>query len=443
MKIKYNWIVLAIAALASLSLGVWQSVVAAEGGEFFLSKSTYAIIIFGITVFAFIVGAVLTVLDRETPKTYNIGKNFFAGFFGLLVSVCYISYGLIGFTELSGQGNVLFFVIVRLMEIFGGAVFLMEAISSFTGRNLLKRRPILTIAVPIMFAFRLIELFFEYTRISVQSSEMFDIVAVAFACMFMYYHAVMFARLKKSCVKSLYLFSAPMICVCLASGIDIVVKAVLLREFTISNTIIAVSDILLCFYAVSILAELTRKAGKQYLSNNSSVDELAEVSADKPEKNKEIEDTDSQSYSSFEEIDSFGKSTPHIRRETILSAPAANVEPKAQDAEVALHADALHEALTNNFELNAAADSSHAIQEQTTEATQANPEKVKTEEPTKIYTGREEAASDNTDSLSKDGDADRARMTDDTESVQKSSAASDGVDMDRINRLLSEFEQDN
>ena len=48
MKIKYNWIVLIITAVASLGLGVWRSVVINTGGEFFLDKSMYSIVIFGL-----------------------------------------------------------------------------------------------------------------------------------------------------------------------------------------------------------------------------------------------------------------------------------------------------------------------------------------------------------------------------------------------------------
>ncbi|MFR3008524.1 MAG: hypothetical protein ACLTLZ_01270, partial [Pseudoruminococcus massiliensis] len=63
MKIKYNWIVLIITAVASLGLGVWRSVVINTGGEFFLDKSMYSIVIFGLIASGFIIGAILTLLD--------------------------------------------------------------------------------------------------------------------------------------------------------------------------------------------------------------------------------------------------------------------------------------------------------------------------------------------------------------------------------------------
>ena len=85
MKIKYNWIVLIITAVASLGLGVWRSVVINNGGEFFLDKSMYSIVIFGLIILGLIVGAVLTILDRETLQNYDIGKNLFARFFRQLI----------------------------------------------------------------------------------------------------------------------------------------------------------------------------------------------------------------------------------------------------------------------------------------------------------------------------------------------------------------------
>ena len=219
MKIKYNWIVLIITAVASLGLGVWRSVVINTGGEFFLDKSMYSIVIFGLIASGFIIGAILTLLDRETPQNYDIGKNFFAGFFGLLISICFITNGILGFMSISNipeDTNALFYIITNLFEILAGGVFLMESVSSLVGKNFLKTKPLLTVIVPVMFALRLINLFFDYTKVSVQSSEMFDIVAVALAALFIYYHAVMFAGLKKSCIKSLFFFGIPMICACLA-----------------------------------------------------------------------------------------------------------------------------------------------------------------------------------------------------------------------------------
>lgn len=427
MKIKYNWIALAIAAVASLGLGTWQAVVNAQGGEFFLNKSSYSLVIFGITIFTFIFGAVLTIIDRETPRTYNIGKNFLAGFFGLLISVCYISDGIIGFTVLSDQSNMVLFIITKLLEIFAGGVFLAESVSFIVGKNLLRSKPLLTIIVPIMFAFRLIMLFFEYTKISVQSSEMFDIVAVAVASLFMYYHAVMFAGLKKSCVKSLFLFGAPMLCACLASGTDIVISAVLAGEFSISAMIMTVADTLLCFYAICLLAEITHKAGKQYL--NDFADDADISVPEKVTENSREKEEPEQNYSSFEEIASFGKSTPHIRRETILSAPAASVEPKSEDSEVAFHADALHEALTNNLE----DVSRESVSVQQNEPTvQSVPEEAPVE-ARRIRAEDESTFADTNPSVESEPIP---------EPAQSSKPTSDGVDMDRINRLLSEFERD-
>ncbi len=435
MKIKYNWIVLAITALASLGLGTWQAIVNARGGDFFLDRSLYTIVIFGLTIFAFIFGAVLTIIDRETPKTYNIGKNFFAGFFGLLVSICYASDGLIGFTSLSGQDYMILFIITKLFEICAGGVFLAESVSLILGKNLLKNKPLLTIVVPIMFAFRLIMLFFEYAKISVQSSEMFDIVAVAFASLFMYYHAVMFAGLKKSCVKSLFLFGAPMICVALASATDIVVAALLVGEFRLSDMIMTVADALLCLYTVCLLAEITHKAGRQYLN-----DFADEVDISIPEKATETEDdeTDEDGYSSFEDIASFGRRKPHIRRETILSEPAASVEQKH---EVASHAHALHEALSNNLEIST---DEKAVSLRSEPTTQPEAEEMLDSKPRRVRNDDDLTLADTNTSTESElipEPESESAPSDDSPSPSSASEA-DGVDMDRINRLLSEFERD-
>lgn len=427
MKIKYNWIVLIITAVASLGLGVWRSIVINNGGEFFLDKSMYSIVIFGLIILGLIVGAVLTILDRETPQNYDIGKNFFAGFFGLLISICFITHGILGFMSMSNlsdnSGAVLFYILSMLFELLAGGVFIVEAVSSLIGRNLLKTKPLFTIIVPIMFALRLINSFFEYTKVSVQSSEMFDIVAIALATLFMYYHAVMFAGLKKSCVKSLFFFGVPMICACFAYGADVVVSAVLASEFNIADMIIKVSDMLLCFYAISLLIEITGKAGKQYL--HKQAEELEET--EKSELTEKADVSDEPAYSSFEDIASFGKSAPHIRRETILSEPAADVEPKQEESEVASHADALHSILQNSLEREepqAPVEESQPVQEQ--------PEL----EP--LVKGNHMAD----DTTISDRNNDIASETIPEPSKSSYTPTTDGVDMDRINRLLLELEKD-
>lgn len=431
MKIKYNWIVLIITAVASLGLGVWRSVVVNNGGEFFLDKSIYSIVIFGLIVLGFIVGAILTILDRETPQNYDVGKNFFAGFFGLLISICFITHGILGFMSISNiseDTNVLFYTITNLFEILAGGVFLMESVSSLIGKNLLKSKPLFTIIIPIMFALRLINLFFVYTKTSVQSAEMFDIIAVALATMFIYYHAVMFAGLKKSCIKSLFFFGAPMICACLAYGSDAVVSAVLSGSFQIDDMIMKVSDILLCVYAISLLAEITSKAGKQYL--HKQAEELEE--AEKAEIKEKSDAPEEPAYSSFEDIASFGKTAPHIRRETILSEPAANVEPKQEEPEVASHADALHSILQNNFEQEEKQAPAEIEPQPQQEVEEIQPE------PEPIVTGNHIAD----DTTLTDSNPDIASETIPEPSKSSYTPTTDGVDMDRINRLLLEFEKD-
>lgn len=442
MKIKYNWIVLIITAVTSLGLGVWRSIVINGGGEFFLDKSLYSIVIFGLIILGLIVGAVLTIIDRETPQNYDIEKNFFAGFFGLLISICYITHGILGFMNIADipeDNNVIFYITTNLFEILAGGVFIMESVSSLVGRNLLKTKPLLTIVVPIMFAIRLINKFFDYTKISVQSSEMFDIVAIAIAALFIYYHAVMFAGLKKSCVKSLFLFGVPMICASFASGADVAVSAVLAGEFSINNMIMTVSDMLMCLYAVSLLAEITGKVGKQYLHKQE--EELESTEKPNPETEQKL--SDESAYTSFEDIASFGRTAPHIRRETILSEPAANVEPKPQEPEVASHADALHSRLQSSLEQEQPSESKAEPQlEQQLEPQvepQPEPQVISEPEDELPVTGSHIMTDDTALSDSND---DIASETIPAPSKSAYTPTTDGVDMDRINRLLLELEND-
>ena len=73
-----------------------------------------------------------------------------------------------------------------------------------------------------------------------------------------------------------------MICACFAYGADVVVSAIISGNFKIDDMIMKVSDILLCFYTISLLVEITSKAGKQYL--HKQAEELEEANIPEHEK---------------------------------------------------------------------------------------------------------------------------------------------------------------
>lgn len=429
MKIKHLWFPLVISSLLCVGLKVSQSIVTAFGGEFFMDQAACSVTIFALLIASLMISVAISLLDRETPKTCDIGKNRIAGISGMAAAVFLACSGIMNIMSPKTEDGVGFFDIITLFGvIFGAVVLFIEAYSSFRGKNMIASKPLLALALPIMFALRLYQLFFVYSTISLQSSEMFDLVSLAVGTVLVFYQAILYSGIKdKSCIKPVFVWAVPYIAVTLTYSIDSITYSILSGSFSLSASFTPIGDLLLCVYFIALLVELTKFRDKFYAEFEDEEYEFAEVEAAEQialSKNKEKSDRE---YTSFDEISSFGKNTPHIHTETITTKPAqiaAAVEPK--------------EPCEEKPEEETVADTAEKEAAEVTEPTpQPQAEQAVSENPMDTLPPVRAASPLFIDKAPKLSSEKIPTPISDTEPVNK-----DEIDIDRINRLIAELESE-
>lgn len=424
MKIKHLWFPLIISSVLCVGLKISQSIITASGGEFFMDQTACSVTIFALLIASLMISVAISLLDRETPKTCDIGKNKIAGISGMAAAVFLACSGIMNIMSPKTEDGIGFFDVITLIGvIFGSVVLFIEAYSSFRGKNMIASKPLLALALPIMFALRLYQLFFVYSTISLQSSEMFDLVSLAVGTILVFYQAVLYSGIKdKSCIKPVFIWAVPYVAVTLTYTLDSLTYSIFNGNFSLSAAFTPIGDLLLCVYFIALLVELTKFRDKFYAEFEDDEYEFAEVEAAEQislSKNKEKNDKE---YTSFDEISSFGKNTPHIHTETITTKPA-QIKPSAE-AEKPTE-EPIEEPVEDTVEEETA-----AVAEPTPEpAAEKNPmdtlPPVKTATPLYI------------DKAPKLSSEKIPTPISDAEPVNK-----DAIDIDRINRLIAELESE-
>ena len=222
MKLNKLWIPALILFLIGGSAKICDTVFNVGGGDsFFLSSSVCNWILAGSAALLFVIGFVLGIADKK--KNYNAEprKNVALGIFGFISSVMIIGYGVVSL--LSGDSSR---IVESLFSIAGGIVLLYESSISVTGHNGMKKAPVVALLVPIWCCIRFFSLFLSYNQKSLKSMELFDIIAVAFLVMFLFYQAMLFAGINnKLAARKIIFYGTCYIMLGLIATADLLINA--------------------------------------------------------------------------------------------------------------------------------------------------------------------------------------------------------------------------
>ncbi len=289
MKLKHLWPFMLVMTIIGGGVKIGDTICTLNGNEFFIDSSYCNIIFIGAIVLCLIVGYIMSFIDRK--KTFDIEpqKNTFGGFFGFITSVALIGGAVISLLGLGSSKSFSADLIYCLLTLFGGGVLLFQSCVLFTGSNSMKKVPILALAVPLWGCARLISLFMEYTKVSIQCTEMFDIISVVLLLMFLFYQSTFFANINKDvAVRKMIVYGVTFVMSTVIVTADLIIKKVFANELTVSNVLTYVSDIAFCGYALCLMASILKSA-KVYDENDDDED----FSDDEPKnvkKSKLIED---------------------------------------------------------------------------------------------------------------------------------------------------------
>ena len=273
MKLKKFWIPTLLLGIIGGSAKLCDTLLNNGEKKFFLSSEICNYVFIGTIVLLLLIGYIMLIASRKEQARVQIEKNIPAGLFGFLASVAVLGSGVIAMLSLGAQTNRTENLITCILGICGGVVMLYESCISITGHNGLTKAPILSLALPIWACGKLIVLFIDYSKVSIHSTEMYDVVSTSFLCMFLYYQAMLFAEINTAkAFRRSVVYGCCFIMCGLVTTTDIIIKMffpvkaananidVLTVEPTLARLLICAADAAFCFYAIFLLAGIAKKA---------------------------------------------------------------------------------------------------------------------------------------------------------------------------------------
>ncbi len=262
MRIKKLWIPTVIIGAMGGGAKLCDTLFNYTGKGFFLDSSTCSIIFILSIITVLVIGGGMLIADRKTEIDGIPAKNVPAAFFGFIASVSIVGSGVISVFSIASAEYSLVYLIGFVLGMLGGVVMLYESCICFTGQNGMKRIPYLALALPAWSCSRLISLFVEYSKVSLHSTEMFDIISVTLLTLFMYYQSMFFAEINpKKCVGKTVMYGYGFVLCTLITTTDIILKMVVpvkdtgnvdvfVVTPTLSRILTCTTDIALCGFAI-------------------------------------------------------------------------------------------------------------------------------------------------------------------------------------------------
>ena len=317
MKLKGLWIPTLLLMLAGGGAKLCDTLFNVYGSGFVLDSTICNAVFAGSIVLLLLIAWGLNIADRKKVFTVGPKKNVACGIFGFIASVCIVSVGVISL--INTPADTIWSVVNCAVSLLGGGILLFESCMSFTGQNGLKKLPVLTLALPLWCCMRFLRMFSEYSARAVKTTEMFDIVALAFMLMILFYQSMYFAGInKRIAVRKTTVYGNIFAMIGLVVAADLFIKMAYytgvvtnvdtqMVEPTIMNIITYAGDAALCLYALFFVNDIIRLADSTIVSIDEGEDlvylfekiaedtgEDKEETADAPETDEPAADTETE-----------------------------------------------------------------------------------------------------------------------------------------------------
>ncbi len=279
MKLKKLWLpVLSLTVIGGCAK-ICDTILNVHGSGFFVDSTICNGIFIGSLVLILILGWILSFADRNKNWMTKPSKNTACGIFGLIAAITIIGSGVISILQIDSSSILT--ISLCVLSLLGGGVLLFESCISLTGQNVIKKAPVIALAVPLYLCARFINLYSQYTERSILATEMFDIVAVALLLLFFLYQSMLFAGLNyNTAIRKANVYGyAYMMCGFIVA-VDLFIKMAYptiasnvdteIVEPTITNILTFAGDIALCGYAAFFLKSIQENAFEGEPSNGAT-----------------------------------------------------------------------------------------------------------------------------------------------------------------------------
>ncbi len=270
MKLKNLWIPTIIFGIIGGAAKICDTLFNRNGESFFLNSMVCSTIFVCSLIMIFLIGVIMAMADTRGNVAHCPVKNIGAALFGFIVSVTLICTGVLSILSVGADTPLLQILMSCIFGIFGGVIMLYESCISFTGHNNMKKIPLLALALPVWSCSRMMQLFLEYSKVSLNSTEMFDLISTVFLTLFLFYQAVYFAGFDQNHgVRRSILYGCCYIMCGMITTADILIKMfypaqvesnvdTLVVEPTFARILTCATDISFCLYAIFFLAGIAK-----------------------------------------------------------------------------------------------------------------------------------------------------------------------------------------
>lgn len=271
MKIKKLWIPSLIMFIIGGAAKLCDTLFNQTEGGFFLNTQVCNGIFVISLILLVIIAAFMSASDRKLEIKSKPTKSL-AWIFGFITSVAVTGSGVISLLSIKSSDSLWRTLLTCLLGILGGIVLLYESCISFTGHNGMKKLSVLALAPSAWGCIRLINLFIEYSTVSINATEMYDVISVSLLVLFLYYQGAYFGEIKNPSTARRTVLYGTLFVVCgLITTADIIIKIfrpeistdgidTFVVTPTVSRILFCTADLAFCGYAGFLCASILRSA---------------------------------------------------------------------------------------------------------------------------------------------------------------------------------------
>lgn len=282
MLIKKSWAVFVPVTVLCIALKAMQLSLSKGGAFYIFNEKNIPVFILILFAVLFLSTLLLNVLDKKTPPEYSTGRNLPAGISAMLLALVLAADGAFRFTNAFNVKIAFSELILAISSILAGVVFVAIGLGNVTGTNKSRGISVLVLAPTAWSCVKLVSTFMAYTKVSVASTDMHDLVFIIFATLFLFNHALIFTWvLGKNPVKSCYLYGLTAIAICFTYVTQAVFEVQKSGSFKISQNYDSIEFLLLSVFMLSFLVELSRNTVQSRISEYENDDDDGSFSDDK------------------------------------------------------------------------------------------------------------------------------------------------------------------
>ena len=258
LKTKLMWIPFIPLFVGGVLLRVYQAMFDSKGADVgLMSGGSITHGFAAIVIVMILVLAVMSKLDRRTSAYYSIKKNVPSGIFAIISGAFLFADAV---TSVMSRVD-LSIIVDALMSVIGGVAIIVLGISSLSGNNKAKDMSGFMI-VPALWGFaRTFLTFLSFTTVASESRDMTDLVYMVLMTLFLFNCSMVYINLKgRHAVKACFVYGMPAILVSTAYTLSHTIWQIKNGSFSFIDNVRAYEFFALSLFALFFLIEMSRGA---------------------------------------------------------------------------------------------------------------------------------------------------------------------------------------